>query len=492
MIAGGSTMGQLFRVLILGLFLLALSGATPPPPPLQPLPAVPGGVGTALATAAVDEGEHMRFTGLASAIVGSSFNTGTFRSAHPDVDLLFEGTADPLGNRLVYVRVPDSDIDAFVSRAGTLPGVIAGPGKAYVWHVATSDPYWQGQQDAGLSLSDLSKPWQLSTGSGVRIAIVDTGVNEISDLMGKIVAERNLVPGEPPDSAADDSGHGTSVAAVAAARADNAVGIAGVAPDAAIVAVRACYAVANGVAECAQPVLDLALGWVFAEAFNGSIHVVNLSVTGSAPVTPVQAYYLSEIDQLGVAVVVAAGNDGNDTLSGLAASPDVTTVVGTLPDGSPHPLSNSGSEADVAAPYQTYSIDHNNAPVYSEGTSFSAPVISGVLALYRSAVFTDIYLRYDWHRRWRDRSGAGWAPELGYGVPTGDYLYRTMYHFACATFDFDGDRWVDVRDEQLIAWRFNTWWQNPRYDPKYDVEPSYTGDLDIDIKDLQRVFGRDG
>src|SRR5207237_4144868 len=86
--------------------------------------------------------------------------------------------------------------------------------------------------------------WQRSTGAGVRIGIVDSGVEAgHEDLAGKVVAATDCINtgGDPracAGSGQDDSGHGTHMAGIAAAAKDNGRGIAGVAPDAELVVAR--------------------------------------------------------------------------------------------------------------------------------------------------------------------------------------------------------------------------------------------------------------
>src|SRR5256885_10423547 len=83
--------------------------------------------------------------------------------------------------------------------------------------------------------------WARTTGAGVRIGIVDTGVDLAhEDLAGKIMAATTCIgtAGDPARCAgtgADDNGHGTHVAGIAAAVRGNGVGIAGIAPDADLV-----------------------------------------------------------------------------------------------------------------------------------------------------------------------------------------------------------------------------------------------------------------
>src|SRR5207248_8596592 len=84
------------------------------------------------------------------------------------------------------------------------------------------------------------KAWATGTGKGVTIAIVDTGVDLTHpDLAAHIVPGQNFIePGRPPQ---DDFGHGTHVAGIAAAVANNGIGVAGVAPGANIMPVRVLH-----------------------------------------------------------------------------------------------------------------------------------------------------------------------------------------------------------------------------------------------------------
>ena len=84
----------------------------------------------------------------------------------------------------------------------------------------------------------LAELHELATGRGVRIAIVDSGVQtEHPDLAGQVVAAENFVDGRPYVA----ERHGTAVAGIVGALADNGIGIAGVAPQAKLLALRACW-----------------------------------------------------------------------------------------------------------------------------------------------------------------------------------------------------------------------------------------------------------
>jgi serine protease len=139
---------------------------------------------------------------------------------------------------------------------------------------ASNDPDFTKQW--ALDRIGASTAWASATGAGVRIGIVDTGVDLThEDLAGKVVASTSCV-GSGGDqsrctgSAQDDQGHGTHVSGIAAARRDNNVGVAGVAPDAELVVAKALNSAGAGSEE------DIVAGikWV---VDNGA-KVVNLSL----------------------------------------------------------------------------------------------------------------------------------------------------------------------------------------------------------------------
>ena len=100
------------------------------------------------------------------------------------------------------------------------------------------DPYAPFQYGPRVVRADRAHAWV--TGRGVRIAVIDTGVDtNHPDLTGRIVQTINFVEGGEKTFTADH--HGTAVAGIIAARADDGVGIYGIAPDADVLAVKACW-----------------------------------------------------------------------------------------------------------------------------------------------------------------------------------------------------------------------------------------------------------
>jgi subtilisin family serine protease len=115
---------------------------------------------------------------------------------------------------------------------------------------ASNDPYFAKQW--GLAQVGAPAAWGSSTGAGIRIGIVDTGIDLThEDLAGKVVESTSCVgsagdPARCTGSAQDDQGHGTHVAGIAAGLRDNGLGVAGVAPDAQLVVAKALSAAGAG------------------------------------------------------------------------------------------------------------------------------------------------------------------------------------------------------------------------------------------------------
>lgn len=174
--------------------------------------------------------------------------------------------------------------------AGSASG--AGAGRA-------GDPYAHLQHGASALGAPAAHRW--ATGLGVRVALVDTGVDVgHPDLAGRVESATNFV--EHGSRSFTRDVHGTAMAGIVAAVRGNGVGIAGVAPDAGLLAYKACWPRQRGGADavCDSYTLAQAVDTAIGE----EVHVINLSLTG--PRDPLLSRLLGEAGRRGIAVVAAA------------------------------------------------------------------------------------------------------------------------------------------------------------------------------------------
>jgi hypothetical protein len=216
------------------------------------------------------------------------------------------------------------------------------------------DPLYPAQP--GALLWHLAELHRVSTGRGVRVAVVDSGVElDHPDLAGQIESAENFVPGAYVAEA-----HGTAVAAIIAARAGNGVGIEGVAPGARLLALRACWQ-EEGATLCSSFTLGKALNF----ALLHQARVINLSLGG--PPDRLLARLLDAALAGGAAVVAAVDPAGG---SFPASHPGVIAVADS-PAGDA--LVAPGRDIPSAAPGGRWDL--------LSGSSYSAAHVSGLLAL---------------------------------------------------------------------------------------------------------------
>ncbi|HMA12082.1 MAG TPA: S8 family serine peptidase, partial [Steroidobacteraceae bacterium] len=138
-----------------------------------------------------------------------------------------------------------------------------------------NDPYLAVQR--GFQSIDAAGAQQWSRGEKVRVAIIDTGIDAgHPDFGGRVIVQRNFVDRDARRFGMDR--HGTAVAGVISASANNSLGIVGVAPAVAIIALKACWQLdkQNDAAHCNS----LTLAQALAAAINENAQVVNLSLAG--------------------------------------------------------------------------------------------------------------------------------------------------------------------------------------------------------------------
>jgi membrane-anchored mycosin MYCP len=227
----------------------------------------------------------------------------------------------------------------------------------------------------------------LATGAGVRVAVVDSGVDVRNpQLKGQVAAGRDLLHGAP-DGRRDCVGHGTAVAGIIAGLPDGASGVQGLAPGATIIPVRVSEDTdSNGRQQAARSrssadAFAAAITWAAGPA---NADVINISLVMAQPDPAVRDAVAAAISD-GVVVVAAAGNGGPDAgVAYPAGFPGVVGVAAVTGDGQLAGYSQPGPHVDIAAfgdQVTALSPVRGYRPV--QGTSFAAPFVSATAALLR-------------------------------------------------------------------------------------------------------------
>lgn len=255
----------------------------------------------------------------------------------------------------------------------------------------TKDPASKYQY--GLRQINALQAWKKSTGKGIKVAVVDTGVDlNHPDLKDNLIEGYNSIdPDKPPR---DDHYHGTHVAGIIGAVANNNIGIAGVAPDSKIMPIKVMDNDGKGNAS------DIAQGIVW--AVDHGADVINLSI-GSRYKSDIQLKAINYALKKNVVVVSSMGNDGTEVkfypaaFNEIPGLKDVIAVGSIEPKKSKSSFSNYGNWISVTAPgsYIASTMPSYNTRVIQEqglvlkygvlsGTSMSAPFVSGAAALILS------------------------------------------------------------------------------------------------------------
>ncbi|WP_433265755.1 type VII secretion-associated serine protease mycosin [Actinosynnema sp. CS-041913] len=282
-----------------------------------------------------------------------------------------------------------------------------------------------------------NKPWgqmqlrleeahRFATGAGVKLAVIDTGVNaEHPRLKGRVIPGGDYVETER-NGVFDCDGHGTEVAGIAAASKDDATGFVGAAPEAEIIAFRQTsnhYKFEDpsgrdnrGSAGKVRTLAEAIVAAVEAEA-----KVINISLTSCEPPhapsdqeRELQAAIHWAVNEKNVVIVTAAGNIGKpedgcsvqndnqnvDTVNVVASPPwysdNVLSVASMAASGEVSQFSVWGPWISIAAPGEDITtldpagqglsnvrLDERGGASRIQGTSFASPYVAGVVALVR-------------------------------------------------------------------------------------------------------------
>jgi subtilisin len=221
---------------------------------------------------------------------------------------------------------------------------------------------------------------QSVTGLGVKIAILDTGIDyNHPDLDMNYSGGDNFISIDVNNhDPMDDSynSHGTHVAGVIAAELDGA-GVVGVSPDASVYAVK----VLDGAGFGSVSAIVAGIEWAIANQMD----IVNMSM-GLSSYSQLMADACAAAEEAGILLVAAAGNNYGGSVLYPAAFPSVIAVGATTIDDEIAPISPIGPELEIVAPgLNIYSTVGGDGYGYLGGTSQAAPHISGLAALLLSA-----------------------------------------------------------------------------------------------------------
>lgn len=280
--------------------------------------------------------------------------------------------------------------------------------------VATDDTEYE--QQWAMPRLRLPQAWPISDGSGVTIAVVDTGVDPTHpDLADNLVPGVEVVGSDTTDNVTDGHGHGTHVSGIVAAVTDNAMGVAGAAPGAHVMPVKALTDTGSGWSS------DVAEGVVY--AVDHGADVVNMSLssgTDNAVLAAAVAYARSQ----GVVLTAAAGNarQRGNAVAYPAAFPGVIAVAATDATDADAVFSNTGTYVDVAAPgVAIRSTLLGGTYGNMSGTSMAAPHVAAVAALLLAEIDEQGPVASDdpvfdlLTRTAEDLGEPGWDAAYGYG-----------------------------------------------------------------------------
>ncbi|XOV87169.1 MAG: S8 family serine peptidase [Pseudomonadota bacterium] len=232
-----------------------------------------------------------------------------------------------------------------------------------------NDPYFH-LQDASVNNADIQAVHGAATGREVVVALVDTGVDRMHpELKDRIIYSHNHVDHDAAEF--DNDEHGTSVAGVIASAANNELGIVGIAPNAHLLALKACWQDRETRrARCDSYSLTKAL----VDALERRPDVINLSLAG--PPDPLMARVIRKAVERGIVVIAAVDEAHRERFP--ASMPEVIAVGTTLSNNSPLPPNGilaPGTDILTTTPGATYA--------FRSGSSMATAYVSAVAALLR-------------------------------------------------------------------------------------------------------------
>jgi serine protease len=328
-------------------------------------------------------------------------------------------------------RLSTADLQQLIATLASTPGVEYAEEDQLLRAVLTpNDTRYNEQWHYFESSGGLNLPtaWDSSSGTGVTVAVIDTGYRPHADLAANLVGGYDFISdtfvsrdGNGRDSDAQDPGdwtlandcapgwlptnsswHGTHVSGTVAARTNNATGVAGVAFNARVLPVRVLGRCGGFTSDIADAVIWASGGSVSGIPTNANpARVISLSLGGSGACGTTMQNAINSARSRNTALVIAAGNSNANASNATPANcAGVIAVAAVNRSGGRAFYSNFGAVVDVAAPGGDTRVSATNGVLstlnsgtttpgsdsyaFYQGTSMATPHVAGVVALVLS------------------------------------------------------------------------------------------------------------
>ena len=333
----------------------------------------------------------------------------------------------------------------------------------------------------GLAGADvnITPGWNLVTGNpDLVLAVLDAGMDPHTELAGRLIPGRNVAADPDNDDTSDVCiSHGTHVAGIAAASANNDQGIAGVDWQCRIMPVRVlnnCSGLESTVAE--------GIIW----ATDNGADVINMSLQYSTGTTALHDA-VRYAHWHGVVMVAAAGNFGATPLKYPARWSQTIAVGAMNSNGDRWPSSNMGPNLDVMAPgVNIWSLNNTTQYKNLTGTSMATPHVAGIVLLMKTLspnlALPDI--RQILHDTAVDMQTPGFDEATGYGRVD---AHAALIEAHKTIVDLDGDGTIGIGDMLILL---GIWGQCPDPpDPELSCEGDFDDDANVGITDFLILLG---